>query len=153
MFFEHQLKAECVKPITNKPFPSFVKKLYEFPSLANEMLQVPLVDAPVAAPQSPGLLSEDGQGSVKDDLVLRNDPPLRRSDEALAVAIKASATTSTVSRASIVWMCKLIQLLSENNKRMVEGANRIRTAAAFSPDATLDALTSSPAAMASSTMA
>lgn len=83
--------------------PQPVNKLYNLPNFANNMLQVPLVDAPILAIQSLGLLSEDGQRSIKDPWDKRIDTALRRCHEATALAIKASATVSIVSRASIVW--------------------------------------------------
>lgn len=52
--------------MTNKQFSHLVKKLYVVPCYVNEILQIPLVDMPVTALQSFGLLSEDGQGMVYD---------------------------------------------------------------------------------------
>lgn len=152
-FFERQIKAEWQKPSANKQFPSLAKKLYDLPPFANEMLQVPLVDAPVVDLQSPGLLSEDGQGSVRDNLDKRVDTALRRTHEAIAMTIKASVTTSMVCRAAIVWARKLLQLLPENNRRVLEGATRLLKAASFSSDASLDAATFASRAMASSAVA
>lgn len=98
IFFKQQLKAEWAKPTANKQFPTFVRKLYELPSFVNYMLQVPLVDAPVVALQGLGLLSEDGQGAVRDNLDKRIDTALRWAHEATAVVIRASSTASLVSR-------------------------------------------------------
>lgn len=73
--------------------------------------------------------------------------------EATAITIKALSTASIVSRAAIVWMRKLIQLLPEGDKRSLEGANRVMKADAFTADATLDALTFCSQAMASEIVA
>lgn len=101
-FFERRLKAEWEKPTSNKQFPAFVKRLYDLPTFANKMLQVLVVDAPIMTLQSPGLLSEDGQGSVQDNLDKRIDTAFKRTHEAVAMAFKASSTASLVSRAAIV---------------------------------------------------
>lgn len=67
-------------------------------------MQVPLVDAPVAALQSAGLLAEDGHGNLKDSLDCKADFALKKAHEAALMTIKASASASIVSRAAIVWM-------------------------------------------------
>lgn len=103
IFFQKQLKAEWSKPASNRQSPPMVKKLYKLPTFANEMLRVPLVDTPIMALQSYGLLSEDGQGYIRDQWDRKIDTGLRRCHEATAYAIKACATASLVSRASIVW--------------------------------------------------
>lgn len=69
------------------------------------------------------------------------------------MTIKASVTTSMVSRTAIVRAHKLIQLLPENNRRLLEGATRLLKAASFSSDVTLDASTFASRAMASSAVA
>lgn len=117
------------------------------------MLQVPDVDAPIVPLQSPGLLSEDSQGSVHDNLDKRIDTVLRRAHEATAMAIKASSIASVVSRAAIVWARKMLQLLPETDKRLLEGASRLLKAAAITSYATLDALVFCSRALASTTVA
>lgn len=66
IFFERQPKAEGEKPASNRQSPITLKRLYNLPDFASDILRVPLVDALVLALQSSGLLSEDGQGSVRD---------------------------------------------------------------------------------------
>lgn len=56
------------------------------------------------------------------------------------MAIKGSSAASTMSRAFIVWMRKLIQMLPDNNRRLLEGANRILKAISYTADATLDTI-------------
>lgn len=81
------------------------------------------------------------------------DGALRQCHEATAMAIKACATASVVSRASIVWGKKMLELLPDSETRLREGASRILKASSFMADATLDALIFSSRAMASSTVA
>lgn len=56
------------------------------------------------------------------------------------MAVKVCATASIVSRASIVWSQKMLQLLPESETRLLEGASRILKAGSFTADATLDAI-------------
>lgn len=152
-FFGSQLRAEWSKPASNKQFSPFFKKLYDLPPSASELLQVPLVDAPVVALQSSGLLAEDGQGCVRDHWDKRMEAALQRSHEATAMAIKACVTASVVSRASIVYGRKLMQLISPDDKCLLQGAGRMLKASAFATDAMLDAMSFASRAMASSVMA
>lgn len=153
VFFERQMRAEWIKTTANRQCSQLHKKLYNLPPFAHEILQVPLVDAPVLAIQSSGLLSEDGQGFVKDVWDCRMDTTLRQCHEATVMAIKVCATASVISRASIVWGKKMIELLPESETRLREGASCILKASSFTADATLDALIFSSQAMASSTVA
>lgn len=119
------MRAEWAKPTANRQCSQLYKKLYNLPSFANEILQVPLVGTRVLAIQSSGLLSEDGQGSVKDVWDRHMDGSLRSCHEATAMAIKACTTASVVSRASIVWEKKMLKLLPDSETRLREGASRI----------------------------
>lgn len=65
----------------------------------------------------------------------------KKAHEAMATANKASATASIASRAVIVWVHKIIQLILLENCRLLEGATRVLKASAIPTDATLDALT------------
>lgn len=125
-------------------FPASVKKLYALPDFTDQFLQVPLVDAPITALQTGGLLSEDGEGSIRDSLDKCTDFALHKAHEALVMAIKASATALTVARATIVWLRKIIQLLPPNKECLLEGTNRSLKGASFTTDATLDAISFFP---------
>uniref|UniRef100_A0ACB8G8A6 Uncharacterized protein n=1 Tax=Sphaerodactylus townsendi TaxID=933632 RepID=A0ACB8G8A6_9SAUR len=139
-FFENQIMAEWEKPAANRRVPEFLKKLYALPAYA-DYLQVPVIDAPIAALQSSGLVSGDGEGKIRDRIDRRVDQLSRQTHEAIAMAIRASAAASIVSRASIVWARKVIQLLPESERRLHEGASRMLMAASFSADATVDTMT------------
>lgn len=67
--------------LANRHVPGFIKKLYAISSYTSEFLQVPLADAPVAALQSAGLLSEDGHGSSKGKLNRGAEFALKRTHE------------------------------------------------------------------------
>lgn len=133
IFFERQLKAEWLCPATSKQSPSSMKRLYNLPDFANELLAVPLVDAPVLALQSTGLLSEDGQGSLRDSWDKKIEIALRLNHEATA-----HATASIVTRAVIVWGFKMLELLPESEHRLIEGATQMLKASSFAADSTLD---------------
>lgn len=87
-YFEQQLKNEWVKPASNMQFSPFFKKLYELPQFASKLLQVPLMDAPVAALQFSDLLSEDGQEYVRDHWDKWLEAALWRNREDTAMVIK-----------------------------------------------------------------
>lgn len=76
-FFETQVKAEWNRPLANKRCPTHIKRLYSLSSYANEFFQVPVIDAPVAALQTGGLLAEDGHGYLKDPVDKKADFALR----------------------------------------------------------------------------
>lgn len=69
------------------------------------------------------------------------------------MAVKACAIASIVSRPAIVWGRKMVQLIPQGHKRLLEGANRILKLNAFTTDATLDAMSFASRAMASSVVA
>lgn len=138
--FETQIKAEWNKPLANKRCPTYIKRLYSLSPYVNEFLQVPVIDAPVAALQTGGLLAEEGHGSLKDPVDKKADFALRKAHESAILAIKSSASASIFSRAAIVWMRKLIQLIPETDHRALEGANRVLKAVSYTADATLDSM-------------
>lgn len=143
IFFERQLKAEWRKPASNKQCPSSVRRLYN----------LPLVDAPVLDLQSSGILTEDGQGSIRDAWDKKIEVALQHAHEATSMAVKACATASIVSRASIIWGWKMLELLPESETRLVEGATRMLKASEFAADATLDGMIFASRAQASSVVA
>lgn len=151
IFFERQIKAEWAKPAANKQCPSLLRRLYKLPDFANDFLAVPLVDAPLLDIHSSGLLAEDGQGSLRDAWDKKIEIVLRHSHEALA--IKACATASIVSQASIVWSRKMLELLPDSEARLLEGASRILKAGVFAADATLDGIIFASRSMALSVVA
>uniref|UniRef100_A0ACB8G2D0 Uncharacterized protein n=1 Tax=Sphaerodactylus townsendi TaxID=933632 RepID=A0ACB8G2D0_9SAUR len=89
-FFEAQIKREWEKPTANRQIPGFVHKLYAIPSYTNDVLRIPLKDAPVVALQFLDLVSKDGEGQIKDVLDRKVDQLSRCSPEAMAMAIKAN---------------------------------------------------------------
>uniref|UniRef100_A0ACB8FNX0 Uncharacterized protein n=1 Tax=Sphaerodactylus townsendi TaxID=933632 RepID=A0ACB8FNX0_9SAUR len=148
-YFETQVINQWEKPAANKRCPNFLRKLYDLPAYANNILQVPIIDGPVAALQSSGLVSKDGRGQIKDFQDRRSEQFCKRTHEAAAMAIRASATASIVSRASIVWARKVLELLPPTETKAIEGVNRMLKAASFAADATLDSVTFSARSMAS----
>uniref|UniRef100_A0ACB8EKJ0 Uncharacterized protein n=1 Tax=Sphaerodactylus townsendi TaxID=933632 RepID=A0ACB8EKJ0_9SAUR len=140
-YFETQVTNQWDKPAANNRCPNYLRKLYDLPAYANNILQVPIIDGPVAALQSSGLVSKDGRGQIKDMQDRRSDQFCKRTHEATAMAIRASATASIVSRASIVWARKVLELIPPTETKAIEGVNRMLKAASFAADATLDAVT------------
>lgn len=144
---------EWEKPAANCQSPTTVKRLYNLPDFANDFLRVPLVDTPVLPLQSSDQLSEDGQGSIRDSWDKKIEIVLRHNHEATALAIKARATASVVTRASIVWGRKMLELLPDSETRLIDGASRMLKASSFVAEATLDGMIFASKAMASSVVA
>lgn len=142
------MRAEWESPATTRRTPPSIKRLYSLPKFTNDFLKAPLIDAPVLAIQSTGLVSQDGRGTLKDSWDRRMDQDLRRDYESSALAIAASSTASIVARASIVWIKKLLDLIPENDSRLEEGLSRLLKANSFLADATLDSLVFTSRAMA-----
>lgn len=137
-FFEQQLRAEWESPpITRRP-PATIRKLYSLPKFTEDFLKVPIVDTPILAMQSSGLLSEDGQGSIRDSWDKRIEQDLCQVYDFSSLAIGSMATTSIVARASIVWTKKLLNLIPQVDSRLQEGLSRLLKANAFIADSTLD---------------
>lgn len=128
------------RPLANRRCPGPIRHLYAISSYANEFFQVPVIDAPVAALQTGGLLAGDGHGSIKDPVDRKADFTFKKAHETAILSIKAVASTSIVSRAAIVWMRKLIQLIPEGDHCALEGANRVLKAVSFASDATVDSM-------------
>uniref|UniRef100_A0ACB8GD79 Uncharacterized protein n=1 Tax=Sphaerodactylus townsendi TaxID=933632 RepID=A0ACB8GD79_9SAUR len=110
-------------------------------------------DGLVAALQSSGLVSKDGRGQIKETQDRRAEQFCKRIHEAAAMAIRASATASIVSKASIVWARKVLEILPPTETKAIGGVNRMLKAASFAADATLDSVTFSARSMASSVAA
>lgn len=140
IFFEEQLRMEWENPATTRRPPQSVKRLYSLPKFTDDFLKAPLVDAPVLAIQSPGLVSQDGKGTLKDAGDRKIEQDLRRSYETSGQAIAATSTASIVARASIVWVKKLLDLIPQTDSRVQEGLTRVLKANSFIADATLDTL-------------
>uniref|UniRef100_A0ACB8ENC3 Uncharacterized protein n=1 Tax=Sphaerodactylus townsendi TaxID=933632 RepID=A0ACB8ENC3_9SAUR len=149
-YFETQVTNQWDNPAANKRCPNYLRKLYDLPAYANNILQVPIIAGPVAALQSSGLVSKGGRGQIKDMQDRRSDQFCKRTHEAMAMTIRASATASIVSRASIVWARKVLELIPPTETKAIEGVNRMLKAASFAADATLDAVTFSARSLASS---
>lgn len=150
IFFEEQLRAAWETPATYRRPPPAIRKLYALPKFTEDFLKVPKIDAPILDIQSSGLLSEDGQGSIRDGWDKHLDQDLKRVYETSASTIGSSATASIVARASIVWTKKLLDLIPQSDSRLQEGLNRLLKANAFVADATLDSLVFTSRSMAAS---
>lgn len=99
------------------------------------MLQVLLVVIVVL--QSCDLHSEDGWGVIHDNLDRCIETALKRAHKTPVLAIKACDRVSVISRASIIWVQKLMQ---SHQLETSGSANRIIfTARYFSKDVALDA--------------
>ena len=110
-FFADKIRAEWKSPLGYKQSSSLVKNNYRLMDPSEEMLQIPKIDAPIAALQSHGLVTQDGDGTLKDPMDKNKQTnkkktkqtALRRAHEAMATTTRAAIATSILSRALIVW--------------------------------------------------
>lgn len=138
-FFEYLLKAEWTKPMANCQFPHFVKK-----RMYTNLCQW---DSPCSC--HPFLWTAVWKWSW-NSMDKRANIALKKTHGAPYMAIKVPATAFVLSRPTITWICKIVQLIPAVNWRLLDGTNRVLKANAFPVDAILDTQTSdfSPKAMA-----
>ena len=146
--FADKVRAEWHCPLANKQSPAVFKRNYILLDPAEGMFQTPKVDGPVAGLQSSGLLTQDGEGTIRDPIDKKADVALRRAHEAMAMSIRVSTVASIVARANIVWARKMAQLLPPENRSLQEGASHWIRSVALIADATLDSITVSSRASA-----
>ncbi|KAJ6653882.1 hypothetical protein lerEdw1_008630 [Lerista edwardsae] len=95
--FREALEAEWKAPVSIKHVPRFVDKLYSLPEDALRLLQVPTVDAPVAALSSSAVLPPEGEGGPKDPCDKQVEAALKRNFQFTAGALRASSGNSPVA--------------------------------------------------------
>lgn len=100
-----------------------------------------LVNICITALQLSGLLSEDGQVSIREILDKGANFVLREVHDSTAMAIRVSAMIYVVFRAAIVCTRKVLQLIP-NNRYLKKGVNRLPKTTRFTMDTTLDSFIS-----------
>lgn len=114
------------------------KKLYCVAPELEDLLALPLVDAPVAALASSSVLS----GNMVDGLRSEDrkaELAFRKTHQAAAWAVKAATSTSFFTRASLLWLRQLQERLSPEDTRLHQIVNKLVAAAEYSADASLNA--------------
>ncbi|XP_061443669.1 uncharacterized protein LOC133365571 [Rhineura floridana] len=127
----HPLKARCFKNMADRLYalaPDFATKL-----------DVPGIDEPIARLVSRSILPRKGESHLKDTTERRIDFALRKNHEATALAMRASASASIFSRASMMWLDDLLEDDNPDPVAFKRALLKLRKTAAFVADATLDA--------------
>uniref|UniRef100_A0A8C6X389 TATA box-binding protein-associated factor RNA polymerase I subunit D n=1 Tax=Naja naja TaxID=35670 RepID=A0A8C6X389_NAJNA len=115
-------------------------------------LQVPMVDAPVAALASTSTAPCDLEDVLKAEEE-RIEQSLQRSHQAAAWAVKASTAASFFTRTSLKWLKQLQDRIPNADIRTHQDLYKIVAAAEFTADATLDVVKFATKAIASSVVA
>ncbi|XP_061465045.1 uncharacterized protein LOC133376608 [Rhineura floridana] len=102
-------------------------------------LDVPGIDEPIARLVSRSILPREGESHLKDTTERRIDFALRKNHEATALAMRASASASIFSRASMMWLDDLLEDDNPDPVAFKRALLKLRKTAAFVADATLDA--------------
>lgn len=113
------------------------KKLYNVASDLAEILQVPMVDKPVATLTSVALLPMDAIDCLRPD-DKKAELSLCKAHQAAAWAVKAVTSTSFFNRASLLWLRQMQEQISPEDVRVHQDINKLVAAAEFSADATLN---------------
>ncbi|XP_060543266.1 uncharacterized protein LOC132710656 [Pantherophis guttatus] len=165
--------AEPARPITSVPTPPLfldvVKRQWESPASAplpssndkrnfqvssdlETLLQIPSVDAPVAAllPNS-NVPGEPDEGFRPEER--RSDQVLQKAFQSSSWAIKATTTASFFNRTTLLWLRQLQEKLAPGDTRIRQDLNKIVAAVQFSADSTLNAARFSTKSLASAVTA
>lgn len=115
------------------------KKLYCSVLNLQDLLQLPLVDAPVAHLTSSTVLSNDiADGLCTEDR--KAELTFCKTHQAAAWAIKAATSVSFFNRASLIWLRQLQDRIPPKDTWLHQDINKLVAATEYSADASLDAV-------------
>ncbi|XP_061480327.1 uncharacterized protein LOC133383498 isoform X3 [Rhineura floridana] len=130
---------EWAHPLKARRFKNTADRLYALaPDFATK-LDVPGIDEPIARLVSRSILPREGESHLKDTTERRIDFALRKNHEATALSMRASASASIFSRASMMWLDDLLEDDNPDPVAFKRALLKLRKTAAFVADATLDA--------------
>ena len=130
------LQAEWEAP-ANHPI---ISKFYSLSAEAADRFKLPWVDDPVTSLCSSSVLPTDADGLPKDPCDRKIELALRKSFEASATSLRASTASSLFARAVYSWASDLSAASSSIPKEIKDEFKKMALAAAFSADASLDAI-------------
>ncbi|XP_061471530.1 E3 ubiquitin-protein ligase SMURF2 isoform X1 [Rhineura floridana] len=130
---------EWAHPLKARRFKNTADRLYALaPDFATK-LDVPGIDEPIARLVSRSILPREGESHLKDTTERRIDFALCKNHEATALSMRASASASIFSRASMMWLDDLLEDDNPDPVAFKRALLKLRKTAAFVADATLDA--------------
>lgn len=115
------------------------KRLYCAAPELEDMLTLPVVDAPVANLSSTSVLSTDSLDGLKAD-DRRAELAFRKAHQATSWAIRTATATSFFNRASLIWLRQLQEQLPPEEMRLHQDINKIVAATEYSADASLNSV-------------
>ncbi|XP_034278399.1 uncharacterized protein LOC117668538 [Pantherophis guttatus] len=118
----------------------------------DSLLQVPSVDAPVAALLPHSVVPGDPEEGLRPE-ERRAEHVLQRAHQGASWAIRAAATVSFFNRTTLLWLQRLQESLTTEDSRIQQDLNKIIAATQFSADATLNAARFAAKSLASSVTA
>ncbi|XP_061474007.1 store-operated calcium entry regulator STIMATE isoform X3 [Rhineura floridana] len=130
---------EWAHPLKARRFKNLADRLYALALDFATKLDVPGIDEPIAHLVSRSLLPREGESHLKDTTERQIDFALRKNHEATTLAMRASASASIFSRASMMWLDDLLEDSNPDPVTLRRALLKLRKTAAFVADATLDA--------------
>lgn len=103
-----------------------------------QLLQLPVVDAPVPSLISSSIIFND----IKDSLKMedkRAKMSFRKAHQVVAWAIRAATSASFFNRASLIWLRQLQERISPKEARVHQDINKLVVTTEYSADASLNA--------------
>ncbi|KAL8211638.1 UNVERIFIED_CONTAM: hypothetical protein K2H54_004606 [Gekko kuhli] len=107
--FDDVIREEWANPGGGTSLLSIAKRLYSLPEETMEDLKVPLIEAPVVALHLAAVLPKYGENAVKDANGRKSEATLKKSREAMSLAICSAAALSNFTRATTIWADNLLQ--------------------------------------------
>ncbi|XP_013918912.1 PREDICTED: uncharacterized protein LOC106546547 [Thamnophis sirtalis] len=115
-------------------------RFYNLNASFNQALQVPSVDAPVAALASASSIVTGDISSCLKAEDRRAELVLRKTFQGVPWAIKAAATASSFNRSTTLWLEQIRDRTPASDVRLQQDITKLLAATQFSTDATLDVL-------------
>lgn len=150
--FLDTIRRQWASPATATRATGLEGQMFEVDATLLSLLEVPKVDAPVAALTSSSVLPPDADDALKAE-DRKEETALRRAHLAGSWAVRASTSASFFTRASVRWLRHLQSHLAPEDVRAHQDLSKILAAAEYTADATLAAAKFSARAMASSVTA
>lgn len=130
---QRQWKNPSTGPIPN----SLDRRLYNLAAEYASLLQIPVVDSPVAALASSTPSSGPAEESLRPE-ERKVERTVIKGHQAAAWASQAASAGSFFTRASIIWLKQLQKRIPASEVRNHQDINKILAAMEFSADATLN---------------
>lgn len=135
--FREVLRKQWAAPASGPNPNQLDRRLYNLaPELAS-LLQIPVVDPPVAALTSPANLAGAPEDNLRPE-EKRLEQSLVKSHMASAWAARSALASSFFNRAAILWLRQLQDRLPVSDTRSQQDLSKILAALEFSADATLN---------------